>query len=224
MGEARVIRLQRHQLVQLAPAGWAQLLARDWAEPARACLAHWAAQGLPLVVTRQPEGLAPDLIQLGLPAPTCWGRLRLTLQADRADVLGGAEFPGLDRVAQQWPAEARAPWLALCSDLAALQVRAQVYGSHGWQHLTGLAYVHERSDLDLFMPVASIRAADAVAALLAGWAGPTPRLDGELGFADGAAVAWREWLHWRQGRVEQLLVKRLHDVTLQSDFDLTGPV
>ena len=44
-----------------------------------------------------------------------------------------------------------------------------------------------------------------------------PRLDGELVFDDGAAVAWREWIEWRAGRARAVLVKRLHGVALQRD-------
>jgi phosphoribosyl-dephospho-CoA transferase len=43
------------------------------------------------------------------------------------------------------------------------------------------------------------------------------RLDGELLFRDGAAVAWREWIEWRAGRARAVLVKRLHGVALERD-------
>jgi len=46
------------------------------------------------------------------------------------------------------------------------------------------------------------------------WAGP--RLDGELVFPDGAAIAWREWVAHREGRAAQVLVKRLRGVALES--------
>ena len=45
---------------------------------------------------------------------------------------------------------------------------------------------------------------------------PGPRLDGELLFPDGAAIAWREWVAHRDGRVAQVLVKRLRGVALES--------
>ena len=41
-----------------------------------------------------------------------------------------------------------------------------------------------------------------------------PRLDGELRFPDGAAVAWREWEAWRAGRSRAVLVKRLDGCSL----------
>ena len=61
-----------------------------------------------------------------------------------------------------------------------------------------------------------MRHADEVARALAtaSWAGP--RLDGELLFPDGAAIAWREWSDYRQGRASQVLVKRLRGVALET--------
>jgi phosphoribosyl-dephospho-CoA transferase len=220
--------LRRHQLVRLTPEGWQQVLARDWHESARPCLAHWAAHDLPLVVTRQPEPLAAaadaDTLHLGLPAPTCWQRQRLSLVVARSAVRAVGELPAAIDITGQLPDAAQAPWRTLCGQLGALGLHAQVYGSHGWQHLTGLAYVRAQSDLDLFVPVPDAQAADAAADLLAdataalpaGASIDSPRLDGELGLADGSAVAWREWRDWRAGRVAQILVKRLQGVTLES--------
>ena len=43
------------------------------------------------------------------------------------------------------------------------------------------------------------------------------RLDGELVFERGQAVAWREWLAWRAGRVKTVLVKHIGGACLSSD-------
>jgi hypothetical protein len=45
---------------------------------------------------------------------------------------------------------------------------------------------------------------------------PGPRLDGEMLFPDGAAIAWREWVAHREGRTAQVLVKRLRGVAMES--------
>jgi len=90
-----------------------------------------------------------------------------------------------------------------------------VYGGHGWQLLSGHEYLHERSDLDLWIAVAEDDQADAVAACLQAFDTPKRPIDGELVFVDGAAVAWREWAAWRAGRTRALLVKRLHGATLE---------
>lgn len=201
--------LHRHQIAWISPAGWQQLLARDWDDEARSCLRHWAGQRLPLVVTRQPEGRGEGVLSLGLCAPERWDHRRLALQMPRAEVLYFDEFPLLERVLAQLPAASRAPAQRLALALQACGVKARAYGSHGWQALTGLPHLRPGSDLDLWAGVASPEQADAVCARLTAFGGPT-RLDGELVFPGDTAVAWREWQAWREGRTRALLVKRLH--------------
>lgn len=212
--------LHRHQIARLSPAGWAHLLAGDWDAEARDCLRHWAELGLPVVVTRQ---LADDggVIALGLCAPRRWQRRRLTLRVPRADVLYFDEFPRLDQLVMQLPPAARAAARRLVTDLQACGASARVYGSHGWQHLTGLSHLREGSDLDLWVGVDDGGQADAVAAALNEFKAPALRLDGELVFAGDAAVAWREWLAWRGGRAQAVLVKRLHGAAMTTSFECT---
>jgi phosphoribosyl-dephospho-CoA transferase len=210
--EDTTMQIQRHRLVRLHTAGWADVLARQWDDEARACLAHWQEHDLPLVITRQPKAdddQGHDVLALGLPAPERWSRRRLGLQVSRAQVRGWSEFPRAAQVAKFLHESARREWQHLCRNLAALDVPARVYGSHGWQWLTGLRYLHAGSDLDLLLPVQRVAQADAVSALLSAGEGQPPRLDGELMFGDGSAVAWREWLRWRAGRTPQVIVKRI---------------
>ncbi|MFG6458747.1 malonate decarboxylase holo-[acyl-carrier-protein] synthase [Roseateles sp. BYS96W] len=218
-----VVALHRHQIAWLSASGWAHLLAGDWDAQARDCLSHWAAHQLPLVVTRQPEvgdAIALGLgLSLGLCAPQRWGRRRLPLRVARADVLRFDEFPPLGQLVTQLPPAARAPARQLGVALLACGATARVYGSHGWQHLTGLSHVREGSDLDVWVGVAGAAQADAVAAALHAFEAPGCRLDGELVFDGDAAVAWREWLAWRSGRVASLLVKRLHGASLLTSLE-----
>lgn len=212
-----MVELHRHQLVRLNDAGWGVVRARAWDEDAQACLAHWAAHGLPLVVTQQRGGLADDQFALGLPAPLQWQRRRLALQVARSDVLYFDEFPSAADVTTSLPAAARGAWRTLLAALAATGASVRVYGSHGWQRITGLSYLHAESDLDLRLSVADAAVADAVVAALQASALALPRLDGELAFPDGSAVAWREWRPWREGRVDRVLVKRLRGVAMETD-------
>jgi phosphoribosyl-dephospho-CoA transferase len=210
--------LHRHQLAWLAPAGWARVQRRDWDPTAAECLAHWASVGLPLVVTRQPQELAEaGLVALGLPAPGRWERRRLALQVPRSDVLFFDEFPSAHAVVALLPAAARTAWRMLCRELEDCGARARVQGSYGWQHITGLDHVHGASDIDLWINVADAAQADAVAARLQCFRPTRPRLDGELVFPTGHAVAWREWLAWRAGRGRALLVKHLFGSELSYD-------
>ena len=190
--------LRRQQLLRLSGEGWARVLDASWDATARQCLALWAARGLPLVVARQPVPAA-DTLATGLPAPARFRRLRLAVA-----------------VARLLPRPGASAWRALLATLSAADCAPRVYGGYGWQALTRLAYVHAASDIDLLLPVVSSTQADAVARLLANAAWTGPRLDGELLFPDGAAVAWREWLAHRDGRTPQVLVKRLHGVALEA--------
>ena len=233
--------LHRHQLVRLDDAGWRELQGRPWDDEARACLAHWQAQRLPLVVTRQEtrqvtwqvtwqvtqqvmqpvpcpgDGPAADGLALGLPAPLCWQRRRIAMVVSHRHVAGFDEFPGIDAVVSRLPTQRRGPLRWLGAALAEVGASPHVYGSHGWQCLTGLAYVHAASDFDLWTAVADTAQADAVAAVMGAFAADhTPRLDGELVFPDGRAVAWREWRAWRAGRCRAVLMKSLAGASLVS--------
>ena len=220
--------LRRHQLAWLDEYAWFRVLANATspAEPSHAtdsqtleCLAHWAQQRWPLVVTRQPTealaGTQDGVLALGLPAPARWGRRAIGVTASLRGVVRHGEFPTAVELLPGLPAAAQTAWGPLCERLARLDVVARVYGSCGWQQLTGMNYVHARSDIDLLLEVRTAAQADQVSALLlAADTGPL-RIDGELAFENGAAVAWREWLRFRSGQTEQILVKRLAGATLE---------
>jgi phosphoribosyl-dephospho-CoA transferase len=208
--------LRRHQLVGLSQAGWDDIQARPWDDMARACLAHWAAMCLPLVVTQQRAGLPDGVVVLGLAAPIRWQRRKFVLQVQRRHLRHSCEFPAASAVATLLLPATRHDWLGLCEKLAYLGSTARVYGSHGWQHLTGFDYLHVASDIDLHLAVSGPAMADAIAGVLDSVVFGGPRLDGELVFTDGAAVAWREWLQWRRGNVDCILVKRLSGPALEN--------
>jgi phosphoribosyl-dephospho-CoA transferase len=211
--------LHRHQIAWLSSTGWQRVLGGSWDDSARACLQHWADHSLPVVVTRQPEDHG-DTVALGLCAPGRWQRRRLALRVPLADVLYFDEFPCLDQVLAQLPASARAAAGRLAVQLQACGVTPRVYGSHGWQHFTALDHLREGSDLDLWVAVDDPQQADAVAVAMDDFAAPTLRLDGELIFDGDAAVAWREWQAWREGRAHTLLVKRLHGAAMVESLGL----
>jgi phosphoribosyl-dephospho-CoA transferase len=213
--------LHRHQLGWLAPQGWRRILEREWDATARACLEHWAAHHLPLVVTQQPcdDDAMHGAIAMGLPAPGQWERRRIALRVAPRDVLRFDEFPGATAVTALLPDAARGAWHRLCTQLEACDVIAHVYGSYGWQALTGLDHLRSGSDIDLWVAVSHSAGADAVAAVLQGFSCERLRLDGELVFADHTAVAWREWLTWRAGNTRSLLVKSLTATALSQSPD-----
>jgi phosphoribosyl-dephospho-CoA transferase len=211
--------LRRHQLVHLTSEGWAGVLARPWDEKARECLGHWAARRLPLVVTRQPAGGVGKLVALGLPAPARWGRRRIAVQLRPTSVQRFDEFAGLPGVLSLLPPSARPVACDLRDELDACGATARVYGSYGWQAISGLVHVRSGSDLDVWVAVKDAAHADRVASQLRCFATAQPRLDGELMFPDGTAVAWREWIEWRAGRVRAVMIKRLAGAALRHDAD-----
>jgi len=217
--------LHRHQLAWLSPAGWARVRSREWDVVASECLHHWAGHGLPLVVTRQPGPIAgTDAIAMGLPAPGRWERRRIALSIPRDDVLCMDEFPRAEQVVSLLPQAARADWRTLCARVAACGAVARVHGSYGWRSLSGLDHVRRSSDIDVWIGVCDFGQADAVTRQLQAFDFPQPRLDGELVFEGGSAVAWREWLGWRSGRANALLVKRLEGSSLWRRQDVRDGV
>jgi len=210
--------LRRHRLVRLSGEGWAAVLARPWDVQAGECLAHWATHRLPLVVTRQTAGIGDcDLVALGLPAPSRWARRRLALHVPPSALLRFDEFPALADVSHLLPQSARVAARDLQAGLAACDATARVYGSYGWQALSRLDHIRPGSDLDVWVAVKDAAHADEVVLQLARLDVAQPRLDGELMFADGRAVAWREWSQWRAGRARTVMVKRLTGASLQQD-------
>jgi phosphoribosyl-dephospho-CoA transferase len=214
--------LRRHRLVRLTLEGWASVLARPWDAPAYDCLAHWAANCLPLVVTRQSPVAGSDLTALGLPAPACWERRRIALHVAPSSLFDFEEFPELAAVLTLLPESARAAACDLQAGLRDCDASARVYGSYGWQALTGLDHVRPGSDLDVLVRVEDAAHADDVAHRLGNSAIAQPRLDGELMFPDGSAVAWREWSQWRAARTRAVLVKRLTGAMLLRDASLAA--
>ena len=174
-----------------------------------ACIAHWAQHRLPLVVTRQPGDIEIDTIAVALSAPQRWSRHRLPLRIARNDVAYFDEFPAAEKLVTLLPDTTRAAWHQLCADLATAGVSTHVYGSYGWQLFTGLDHIRTSSDIDLCLFVANARQADAAASCLQHFSSHGLRLDGEIMFGDGGAVAWREWMAWRTGQVKGILVKTL---------------
>jgi phosphoribosyl-dephospho-CoA transferase len=197
----------RNRLVWLDAAAWRDIAARAPDAQALALIERWQAMQWPVVVCSQPPGLQPGRLAVGLPAPQSGLRRRLALHTAMSGIQRHDTFPRLAGVARQhaWSKAAQ----ALDGTLASAGATARVHGSHGWQALTGEVYVHAGSDLDLSIEVP--HAAAARAAVIALEAARLPlRVDGELAFPDGSAVAWREYSQLLQGQVDQVLLKRLH--------------
>lgn len=205
----------RHHLAWLTPgAGAAAQLAGPCclsAAAARDLLEAWLRRGFPLIVTRQPAGLAAT-IQLGLALPPAEGKYRLAFAVPRAMVRDIGPPPLLADAAAALPIPWRTTIAAVLAtpDIAVCEPR--LYGSAALQVLTGEACLGAASDLDLLLSPRSWPAAQRAAASLLelGASLDHPRLDGEIASPAGLAVAWRELA----AAPARLLIKRINAVEL----------
>jgi phosphoribosyl-dephospho-CoA transferase len=189
--------LARHMRVWPTAFAWNSMAdsARD--ATARAALELWSVRGWPLVV-RRPDGdesiRSDENIAVGLPLPPALGKRRLKFQVTNGGVAAHAPALALeDVVAAMKPAWQRALAPLACA-AACARVALRVYGSAAWQTQTGLVYLHEQSDIDLLVEPASMDELDTAIALFERFERRMPiRLDGEIVFPGGDAVAWREW-------------------------------
>lgn len=200
-------RLARHTLVWLsADADWqADVVAH---EPR---LKVWFAHGFPAVVARRAAS-DPDLrVRLGVPLPPDEGKQRLSLRVPLQHVVCHQSPLTLRDVITRLDADAPDDWRDALTALDTLRP-SRVFGAFAWQALTGLPYVHARSDIDLLWTVDDAAQADALVARLLDWESNSgKRVDGELCLADGSAVHWREYA----GKTRQVLVKRIDGAMLE---------
>lgn len=148
----------------------------------------WARAGRPLIVRRPACSDVAGMIPLGLPLPPSQGKRRIALALAAHDIIASAPPPSLADAA----AAAPAAWRETIDLLLQLLPETRTFGSLAWQHLTGLAYLSDASDLDLLWPLSSARNTSTLPSDIARIAKQAPmRLDGEIvGHAGG--VQWRE--------------------------------
>jgi len=202
-----VQRASRNHLVWISDTAWQEIGAAQPDAEARQIVDHWQAKRLPLVVRRQPDDLAAGRLAVGLPAPLRWARRKLAFEVRIDAVQMDGAFPTLLQLARsnrRWGSAA----IELSSALVLAGASVRVYGSHGWQALTGERYLHRDSDIDLHIEVPDVNVARAATNLLQ--AVRLPRcLDGELVFPDGSSIAWREFHQALARRTTEILVKSL---------------
>jgi phosphoribosyl-dephospho-CoA transferase len=96
-----------------------------------------------------------------------------------------------------------------------MDVDARVYGSLSWQAVSGLSYVHSGSDIDLVCEVSAPDQLPKLIQLLKTEAQKLDRrLDGEIRFPDGSAVAWLELANVSGDPAAELLIKSNADTRM----------
>lgn len=185
----------RHDLVWLSSRGWE--CARAAAPPeALDALDQWREGGWPAVVRRAETELSPGEVAIGfaLPPRAEEGRvakLRVGCRVDLSDVKRRTRALPLVGALDAVPAAWRERLALLECEAAQAGIGLSVYGSVALEALTGQHYLTPTSDIDLLLRPLSRAQLMAGLELLSRHAATLP-LDGEVVFADGRAVAWKE--------------------------------
>lgn len=205
--------LRRHDLLRIAPEDWhavlgaTETLDRLAAEPRR-LVENWADRGWPVVVRR------PDIhewaigIPVGLPLPPSFGKLRLALSIPNAAAAERLSAVALHEASGSLPERLRPQIEAVLALGARVAVAPAVFGAALWQHLTGLTYLHEGSDIDLLWPLHGLRSLPGLLDALSDLDDVGPAgLDGEVVLPTGEGVSWRE-LRRERGRPGGVVLAR----------------
>lgn len=180
--------LARHCMVKASAAGWAAVMSRYPELASEPIVAGWAQAGRPLIVRRPACSDTAGLVPLGLPLPPSHGKRRIAVSLAAADIVASAPPPLLADAA----AAAPAAWRETIEMLLQVLPETRTYGSLAWQHLTGLPYLSDGSDLDLLWPLSSADQTGVLLSDIALIAKQAPmRLDGEVTGPAGG-VQWRE--------------------------------
>lgn len=206
---------QRHELLRIDPAAWSFAIARS-PHAAHPLLVAWAERGWPAILRRRQACDVSDLLPVGVPFPPEEGKLRIDLLVPHTAVLCRSPRPPLADTSGAAPAD----WQEPISGLRALGARHGVepapFGSMLWQHLTGLRYLSATSDLDLLWPFDAVCNLAALLEGIAAIEGAAPmRIDGEIAFADGSAVNWRELAEALRDDAAELLVKTSNGASMR---------
>lgn len=213
---------QRHSLVwldpELDPAQYTAV--PEYAPFAR----EWIAQGLPLVVARQPKRQATGVphIALGLTLPPPATRQRISLSVPTEAILRQSGPLELARSLPHAPLWQDAIQRILDLSTAAA-VTPCVYGSLMWQTLSRYDYLTDASDLDLLFVCDDVSDMQLLVDSLAACEESGPRLDGEILSPSGWAAAWREvTAACNAGGSSRVLAKSSHGVGMITLDDFLG--
>ncbi len=162
---------------------------------------EWLACGRPVIVRR--PCLTAEGLHCGIPLPPGRGWNRLAFTIDPAGIAKRLPLPRLEECLDLLPQERREPLSGLA------QLNPEVFGSLAWQHLTGLAYLHEKSDVDLLFRVRHRKELRSLCAALSEL-NPPEFCDIEITLPNGRAFSYKEW----QKDTPDVLLKGNHDIFL----------
>lgn len=207
--------VRRHDLVYLHPGAAFDAAYCQINGPQELAVRRWIDAGRPLVAARQPAGSAG--VVLGLALPLAMDRRRVACRVAPGAIARLAPPLSLSACLGRLPAALVSPLGVLELELARAGLRLGVYGSLAWESLSGEAYRHPDSDIDLICDISTHSQYRAALAILEAAARQLPcRLDGELRFPDGHAVAWQELAACAGAEDAEVLAKGPQEVGLLS--------
>jgi len=206
--------MRRHDLVYLHPEATFATPCAEMGDPFWLAAHDWIARGRPLVAARQTADA--ERILLGLSLPLTQQRKRLSINVDHSALAGIRSPLSIEHCCPRLPVAEAEVLRRLAGKAIACSARLGVFGSLAWEALSGEVYRHAESDIDLICDVETLAQFDAMLSALGQAAGQLScRLDGEIRFPDGNAVAWREVAAQREHPAAAVLVKGAHEVSLQ---------
>lgn len=153
-------------------------------------LNDWIKNGRPVIVRR--PCLSPDGKHFcaGLALPPAPQKRRLAFELPLALVREVAEPP----LWEDCGAAVNPTVVAVRAAAEAAGVRLRTYGSHAWQHLTGLPYLTGDSDIDIIAFVTTRQSWDLIRQRLEEvvWES-APRIDLEIVLCGDTSFQWREF-------------------------------
>jgi phosphoribosyl-dephospho-CoA transferase len=200
----------------MAPDVWTSALASGPPLADLPLVAGWADRGWPVIVRRRGEAEDRRLVPVGVPLPPADGKRRVALLIPSDGVLQRSSPPSLQAAAGVADPSWRPTIDALLAVGARSGVEPSAFGSLLWQHLTGLAYLSPRSDLDVLWPIpADFDVHSLVNSIADVQRDASLRIDGEIIFPDGSAVNWRElWSAQQAAGRATVLAKTMESVRL----------
>jgi phosphoribosyl-dephospho-CoA transferase len=213
----------RHTRVWPTASGYAALASTASDPIVRAAIDLWSTRGWPLIVRRREdrESSSDTAIAIGLSLPPSLDKKRWGFFLSRDDIAAHAPPLALEEVIGRLPATRRRMLAPLARAAARERIALRIFGSVAWQAETGLDYWHDDSDLDLIAaPKSHADLRSTIALLERAQERVAMRLDGEIVFPGGDAVAWREWAY--ASKTRRVLAKNMTRVALVSRSDLLG--
>ncbi len=205
--------MRRHDLLQVSPLAWQAMLEEHHWLTSVPLVAGWAAQGWPVIVRRPTADDTAGVISAALSLPPGCGKHRVGFSLRSGHGVAARPPVLLHDAASVAPPAWQMVIAALVALGAQIGVAPRVFGAVLWEHLTGLSYLTERSDLDLLWAVPDHAAASMLLAGLRRLDAQSPvRLDGELELPGGGGVNWREMALSAERGCGEVLVKTMHGV------------